>query len=82
MEHCQAHRPGSEPRSWAPPRWVTWAAVAAIGFYLITEHRAHLYGALPYLILLVCPLLHFFGHGGHKGHSSDDHPISDSQKEA
>lgn len=36
-------------------------------FLLILEHRAHLYGALPYLILLACPLMHLFMHGGH-GH--------------
>jgi hypothetical protein len=41
------------------------------GFYLITEHRAHLYGALPWLLLLSCPLMHLFmhsGHGEHGGH--------------
>ena len=41
-----------------------FAAVA--GFFLWTEHRAHLLGALPYLIFLICPLLHLF-HGGHGG---------------
>lgn len=38
------------------------------GFFLFTEHRAHLLGALPYLLLLACPLMHLFGHGGHGGH--------------
>ena len=37
-------------------------------FFLFTEHRAHLFGMLPYLFLLACPLLHMFGHGGHGGH--------------
>lgn len=37
-------------------------------FFLETEHRAHLFGLLPYLLLLACPLLHMFGHGGHGGH--------------
>lgn len=40
-----------------------FAAVA--GFYLLTEHRAHLFGALPYLLILACPLMHFFMHGRH-----------------
>jgi len=44
---------------------VAFLAIAA--FYLITEHTAHLLGALPYLILLACPLLHFFMHRGHGG---------------
>jgi len=50
--------------------WIAFALVA--GFFLVTEHQAHLYGALPYLLLLACPLLHFFhGHGGHGGHGGD-----------
>ena len=48
-------------------RW--WLALAGFlliaGFLLFTEHRAHLLGALPYLLLLACPLLHLFMHGGH-----------------
>jgi hypothetical protein len=42
------------------------------GFYLITEHTAHLLGVLPYLLILACPLMHLFHHhgGGHGGGSS------------
>jgi len=40
--------------------------LAIAGFFLLTEHRAHLLGALPFLLILACPLLHLFhGHGGH-----------------
>jgi hypothetical protein len=46
--------------------------LAIAGFFLFTEHRAHLFGALPYLLILACPLLHIFGHGEHGGHSSHD----------
>ncbi len=50
--------------------WIVFAAIA--GFYLWTEHRAHLLGALPFLILLACPLMHMFMHGGHgHGHGHD-----------
>lgn len=42
--------------------------LALAGFYLVTEHRAHLLGWLPWLLLLACPLMHFFMHGGHGGH--------------
>lgn len=49
--------------------WAIFTAVAA--FYLWTEHRAHLLGALPYLLLLACPLMHMFMHRGHHhGHSA------------
>ncbi|KTD53902.1 DUF2933 domain-containing protein [Legionella quateirensis] len=45
-----------------------------IGYYLFTEHRAHVIGflaAFPWWILLflLCPLMHLF-HGGHGGHSN------------
>lgn len=37
-------------------------------FFLITEHRAHLFGFLPYTFLLACLLMHVFMHGGHDKH--------------
>ena len=44
------------------------------GALLFTEHRAHVLGALIYLPLLLCPLMHFFMHGGHGhgGHADHD----------
>lgn len=45
--------------------------VLVAAFFLITEHRAHLFGILPYLLLAACPLMHFFGHG-HGGHGGDE----------
>jgi hypothetical protein len=45
----------------------------AIGaFFLLTEHRAHLFGILPFLFLLLCPLMHYGGHGGHGGGHDQD----------
>lgn len=44
------------------------AFLAIAGFFLITEHTAHVFGLLPYALLLLCPLLHLFMHGGHGGH--------------
>ena len=50
--------------------------IATAGFLLIaafsltTEHRAHLFGILPCLLILACPLLHLFMHGGHGAHGS------------
>ena len=40
-------------------------ALAVLGFLLLSEHRAHTLGALPYLLILLCPLMHLFMHGGH-----------------
>lgn len=34
------------------------AAFAVIGlFFMVAEHRAHTFGALPYVLLALCPLL-------------------------
>jgi hypothetical protein len=38
------------------------------GALMFTEHRAHVLGALIYLPLLLCPLMHLFMHHGHGGH--------------
>ena len=51
--------------------WVLLGFLAIAGFYLITEHRAHTLGVLPILLLLACPLLHLFMHGGHGSHKGD-----------
>ena len=42
------------------------------GFFLLTEHTAHVFGVLPYLLLAACPLMHLFMHHGHGGHGSKD----------
>lgn len=60
-----------------PPRrarWVFWAFVAIAGFFLFTEHRAHVLGILPYLLLAICPLMHLFMHHGHHHGSGQNGP--------
>ena len=42
--------------------------IAVVGFYLVSEHWAHLVGVGPLLLLLgLCFGMHFFMHGGHGG---------------
>ena len=37
----------------------------AVGLaWAYVEHRVHLFGVLPYLFLLACPLMHLFMHHG------------------
>lgn len=43
------------------------ALLTIAGFLLFTEHRAHVLGAGLFVLLLACPLLHLFMHGGHEG---------------
>jgi len=44
--------------------------IAALGGYLLWTHTGHVLSALPYFILLACPLMHLFGHkhGGQHQH--------------
>jgi hypothetical protein len=58
---------GSWLRSRAGLALIVFLAVAA--FFLLTEHTAHVFGALPFLLILACPLMHVFMHGGHGGHT-------------
>jgi len=46
------------------------------GFYLVTEHTAHLWGVLPFLLILACPLMHVFHHHGHGKHAPGSPPAS------
>lgn len=65
-----AHAGGSWLRSRNGLALLGFLAVAA--FFLLTEHTAHVFGALPYVFLLSCVLLHLFMHGGHGGHGGHD----------
>jgi hypothetical protein len=70
MQHTrQQDDRNSAPRSgWSRANIALIAFLAIAGFYLIVEHRAHVFGILPFLLLLACPLLHMFMHRGHGGH--------------
>ena len=41
-------------------------------FFMWQEHQAHLLGALPWLLLLACPLMHLLMHRRH-GSRRDEH---------
>lgn len=76
MDHEHRH----PPPFWRSPAGLTLVvAVAVGGFYLVTEHTAHLLGALPYLILLACPLMHVFMHRGHGHGHGPSRSIDDEQ---
>ncbi|MBI3516607.1 MAG: DUF2933 domain-containing protein [Proteobacteria bacterium] len=69
------------PRNQTPTAWwqspvnlLIACALGIMSFFLLTEHTAHVLGALPYLLLLMCPLMHLFMHHGRHhggGHSHD-----------
>ena len=61
------------PSFWRSPAGIALVVALLVGgFFLVTEHRAHLLGALPFLAVLSCPLMHLFMHHEHHhgGHSS------------
>lgn len=60
--------------------FIGFAAIAA--FFLFTEHRAHLLGILPYVLLAACPLMHLFHHSGHRSHSAADATVPRSPSES
>ncbi|MBC7622486.1 MAG: DUF2933 domain-containing protein [Aeromicrobium sp.] len=43
------------------------------GVYPSREHWRHVLGVAPYALLLACPLMHLFMHGGHGGHAHHGH---------
>jgi hypothetical protein len=45
--------------------------LAIAGYFLWIEHRAHLLGALVWVLVLACPILHIILHRGHGGHCHD-----------
>lgn len=74
MEHKHESDSDSAMKSKANIALIVFFVIG--GFFLITEHRAHLVGWLStygiWLLLLACPLMHLFMHGGHDhgGHGS------------
>jgi hypothetical protein len=73
------HRDGSNLRSFLVSRsgLALLGFLAVAGYFLWTEHEAHvktLVPYLPWLLLLACPLMHLFvhrGHGGRRGRDGD-----------
>ncbi len=74
----------SEPKGFWGSRYsiglIVMGGIAA--YFLLSEHRAHFFAALPFLLLLACMGMHVFmhrGHGGHGGspghnHNGQQHP--------
>ena len=52
-----------------------WILFALVGVLLLGYfHRTHVYDYLPYILILLCPLMHVsmnYGHGNH-GHENNE----------
>lgn len=83
MEHST--EPTSQREPLRIPLWVGLCFFLAVAtFFLWEEHRAHILGVLPYVLLLLClivhPLMHR-GHGHRAGHSERDSQPQQHQRE-
>ncbi len=85
MNHEHEHQQNGGNNAKFKTKWVFMAFLAIAAYFLVAEHKAHLSGYLyylPYLLLLACPLLHVFMHGGHGRHGGNgkhgSHPNDDS----
>lgn len=77
---------------WMSPKgFAAMGLIASVSYFLLMEHRQHLFQYLPFLILFLCPFMHIFmhgvhGHGGHgdhvnhEGHNADPKNISEDYK--
>ena len=58
-------------------KWVAIAVLAGLGsYYLWVQHKANVFQYWPFAFFLLCPLMHFFGHGAHDA----NHIKSESKK--
>ena len=82
MYHSEHNETSS--RAAGRSKWVLIGFLAVAAFFLLSEHRAHLLGVLPYLLFLTCPLMHLFhhGHGHHHHHDTRQTDRSSNPEEA
>ena len=89
MEHRNHFGPDGTGHDGPPatPWWKTTSGLVmcgfllVAGFYLFTEHRAHVLGLFIWLPLLACPLMHLFMHHGGHGHHHAERQPSDGRSE-
>ena len=74
MNHDHAEQ-AAAPNFWSSRYAIGLIVIGAVaGYFLLTDHRAHFFGALPFLLLLACPLMHVFMHHGHGDHGHHHGP--------
>ncbi|MGI0119530.1 DUF2933 domain-containing protein [Zooshikella sp. RANM57] len=68
---------------WLTPKGLAAISLTvAVSYFLLIEHREHLFALLPYLIILSCPLMHLFMHKGHShNHSNTQAPFKKDSNE-
>ncbi len=78
-----AHGAPAHGSFWTSRAFIACAIFLVIGLVLLwTEHLAHALGYLPYLLILACPLMHMFMHGGHGGHGDSHQRLANRKPNA
>ena len=81
-EHRQEANGGKESKS--RTKWVFIGFLLIAAYFLVTEHRAHLSGWMStygiWLLVLACPLMHLFMHGGHDHGGHGEHSPRDDNR--
>ena len=73
MNHDHSQHAVHPKAFWGSRYSVGLLVLGAIALYfLLTEHRAHFFFAMPILLLLACPLIHIFMHHDHGGHGGGE----------
>lgn len=71
----------SKPGYWTSLHGLaTLALIGAALYFLLVEHGAHTLPYLPYLIILLCPLMHIFMHKGHGEHKHGGDNSQDAEE--
>ncbi|ROU00458.1 DUF2933 domain-containing protein [Marinobacter sp. R17] len=53
--------------------WIPLLLMLAVAVFLLwDEHKTQIIGALPWLVIAACPLMHVFMHRGHRHHNDKD----------
>ena len=82
MDRMVRYRDRPEHRAKANrPRldWILIGFLLIAGYFLVTEHRAHVVQYLPFLLLLLCPALHLLHNHGGANHDSRDSAMRDKE---
>jgi len=83
-DHAQNQKPENKVSFWKSPGGITLIFLLVVGgYFLFKEHSAHIGSNWIWLILLLCPVMHLFMHGGsgnHGGHKRDNESKKDGKK--
>ena len=85
LMNVENHGTQTEPASFSTMQASAWKCAALmvaviLAFYVLREHWGHVFGLLPYLILLACPLMHLFMHHGDQHGPGHNHPAADDRR--